>query len=116
MQKLPTRFPNKKIMAVDIGGTLTKVAFFLPSGSDSATNREELERLETITSDCIPSKSNSFIYFLLMFSVELANGDRIFLRKFHSSKVDEFLDWAKTNDLVGDQIHATGGGAYKYAD
>jgi pantothenate kinase len=46
----------------------------------------------------------------------LANGDRIFLRKFHSSKVDEFVDWAVSNDLVGDQLHATGGGAYKYAE
>ena len=46
MLKLPTRFPNKKIMAVDIGGTLTKVAFFLPQGPDAANNREELERLE----------------------------------------------------------------------
>jgi hypothetical protein len=34
--------------------------------------------------------------------VELANGDRIYLRKFHSSKVDEFLHWATSNDLVGD--------------
>jgi len=80
MIKLPTRFPNKKIMGVDIGGTLTKVAFFLPQGADGSTNREELDRLEAITSQCVP--------------IELANGDKIFLRKFHSSKVDEFLDWA----------------------
>ena len=76
-------------MAVDIGGTLTKVAFFLPSGSDGATNRKELERLETITSDCIPSKSNSLIYFLLMFSVELANGDRIEIRGFGTFTVKQ---------------------------
>jgi hypothetical protein len=56
MQKLPTRFPNKKIMAVDIGGTLTKVAFFLPQGPDGASNKEELNRLESITSECVPSK------------------------------------------------------------
>jgi len=27
---LPAKFPNKKILSIDIGGTLAKAAFYLP--------------------------------------------------------------------------------------
>ena len=49
-------------------------------------------------------------------SVELANGDSIHLRSFNSSQIDTFIDFVKKYDLVGNSIHATGGGAHKYAD
>lgn len=49
-------------------------------------------------------------------TVELANGDEIFLRSFPSTKIHEFLDFVNENNLVdnGGHIHATGGGSYKY--
>lgn len=54
-----------------------------------------------------------------MFAVELDNGEMIYLKSFPSSKVGEFLRFAKEQRLVDEntcQIHATGGGAYKYSD
>jgi pantothenate kinase len=58
--------------------------------------------------------------------VELENGDKIYLKSFHSNNVKEFIDFIKEYDLLdfGDQgshnetaiLHATGGGAYKYQD
>jgi len=49
-------------------------------------------------------------------SVELANGDNIYLKSFNSGQIENFVDFIKSNDLVGTTIHATGGGAHKYAD
>jgi hypothetical protein len=33
--KLPHKFPNKKILSIDIGGTLAKAAFYVPIEEDS---------------------------------------------------------------------------------
>ena len=49
-------------------------------------------------------------------TVELANGDKIFLKSFNSSRIEEFLDFVKEHDLVDSTLHATGGGAHKYSD
>ena len=53
--------------------------------------------------------------------VELETGDKIYLKSFESSKVDEFIHFVKDHQLLhelpgGEKtvIHATGGGAYKY--
>lgn len=32
--KLPSKFPNKKIISIDIGGTLAKSAFYVPFEED----------------------------------------------------------------------------------
>jgi type II pantothenate kinase len=51
--------------------------------------------------------------------VELDNGEMIYLKSFPSTKIGEFLTFAKEQRLVDSntlQIHATGGGAYKYND
>jgi pantothenate kinase len=52
--------------------------------------------------------------------VELKNGGKIFLKSFQSSKIEEYIDWLKRHRLINEDddtvIHATGGGAYKYAD
>ena len=68
--------------------------------------------------------SKSIIKFELNLNiVELENGDKIFLKSFQSNKLEEFIEYAKTHELIqintSDQlektvIHATGGGAYKY--
>lgn len=47
-------------------------------------------------------------------TVELENGDHIYLKSFQSNKIDEFIKFVKDNKLVDTTIHATGGGAYKY--
>ena len=59
-----------------------------------------------------------------MWLVELENGDKIYLKSFHSNNVKEFIDYIKEYDLLefsetenGAEtaiLHATGGGAYKY--
>lgn len=51
---LPAKFPNKKILAFDIGGSLAKVAFYLPREQPQF---EDFRNLEVLTKDCIPSKS-----------------------------------------------------------
>jgi len=57
--------------------------------------------------------------------IELENGDKIYLKSFHSNNVKEFIQFIKDYDLLdfGDSgpegtaiLHATGGGAYKYQD
>ena len=37
--RLPKKFPNRKIMSIDIGGTLAKTAFYIP-----VAYQEELEK------------------------------------------------------------------------
>lgn len=71
--RLPKKFPNRKIMSIDIGGTLAKTAFYIP-----VAYQEELEKngkLEALTKDTIPSKlsilfcrlMSGFILFLVIF-------------------------------------------------
>jgi len=50
---LPSIMPSRKILSVDIGGTLTKAAFYLPNDDPI---RQNLGKFEALTSDCIPSK------------------------------------------------------------
>lgn len=45
MFKFPTQFPAKKILSIDIGGTLAKAAFYIPKGDplfDDACSLESL--------------------------------------------------------------------------
>ena len=50
---LPLSFPQKKILAVDIGGTLAKTAFYIPKGDPI---REECDKFAVLTQNAIPSK------------------------------------------------------------
>ena len=50
---LPAVMPAKKIISVDIGGTLAKAAFYLPRDDPM---RQDLTKYEALTSECIPSK------------------------------------------------------------
>jgi hexokinase len=54
--QLPAAFPRKKILSLDIGGTLAKVAFYIPK--DDA-NMQIPEYKEKITKQSIPSKQSS---------------------------------------------------------
>jgi pantothenate kinase len=54
-----------------------------------------------------------------MSTVELANGDKIYLRSFNSNQIGEFFSFVKDNGLLENncgRVHATGGGAFKYED
>ena len=48
--------------------------------------------------------------------VELANGESIYLKSFNSNQIESFVDFVRSNNLAEERIHATGGGAYKYAE
>ena len=50
---LPAVMPSKKILSVDIGGTLAKTAFYVPRDDPI---RQNLERFEALTSGTVPSK------------------------------------------------------------
>lgn len=50
---LPATLPAHKILSVDIGGTLAKVAFYVPKNDPIYQNNEKLHKL---TSMSIPSK------------------------------------------------------------
>jgi hypothetical protein len=56
---LPAKFPNKKIVALDIGGTLAKTAFYLPKSEPKFADGKDFEIL---TKDTIPSKSYMIIF------------------------------------------------------
>ena len=51
---LPAAMPQRRILSVDIGGTLAKTAFYVPRNDPI---RQCAERYEALTHDCIPSKS-----------------------------------------------------------
>ena len=49
----PKKFPNRKILSVDIGGTLAKTAFYVPKEHEQkllAANKLESLKLEAIPS------------------------------------------------------------------
>ena len=50
---LPAIMPNRKIFAIDIGGTLAKTAFYLPKDDPS---RKMPHIMEKLTLKAIPSK------------------------------------------------------------
>ena len=52
--QLPAVFPKKKILSIDIGGTLAKMAFYIPKDDPSFI---EPEFQAKITNETIPSKS-----------------------------------------------------------
>ena len=51
--KLPTLFPQKKILAVDIGGTLAKTAFYIPKNDPV---RLDQNKFRILCKNTIPSK------------------------------------------------------------
>ena len=52
--QLPSVFPKKKILSIDIGGTLAKVAFYVPK--DDHKFKTEPEYHDKLTKQSIPSK------------------------------------------------------------
>lgn len=50
---MPISFPQKKILAVDIGGTLAKTAFYVPKEDPIRT---DYDKFAVLTQNAIPSK------------------------------------------------------------
>jgi len=53
---LPTAMPNRKILAIDIGGTLAKTAFYLPKEDPI---RKLPHIMDKLTIKAIPSKDKN---------------------------------------------------------
>jgi hexokinase len=53
--KLPGQFPQRKILALDIGGTLAKVAFYLPKDDPLRHNESKLQQIMVNSRSCKPS-------------------------------------------------------------
>jgi hypothetical protein len=60
-------------------------------------NEESIKKLTALTIPC-----KLIINLLITSTVELANGDKIYLRSFPSNKINEFLQFVNDNDLVDD--------------
>ena len=61
---LPFCFPKKKILAIDVGGTLAKAAFYVPPDDPHLQNKEFTAILSEST---IPSKLNKFLHTIVEF-------------------------------------------------
>lgn len=70
---------NKKVVALDMGGTLTKLAFTLPPDI-SEDLKEELKQCQSIKE----AKGTSIIY----------------LKKMKTDNVKELIDFIKSKDIV----------------
>ena len=58
-------------------------------------------KLESLMDDTIPSKLFIIEFnWLNLCSVDLENGDKIFLKSFNSNKIVEFIDYVKHHGLL----------------
>lgn len=81
-------------LAIDIGGTLVKLVYF------------SLQEIDSLGGSAVPIEKQ----------LELAG--RLHFVKFESNKIDDCLDFIESKGLhqLGIVVHATGGGAYKFAE
>ena len=81
-------------LAIDIGGTLVKLVYF------------SLQEIDLLGSSTLPTIKQ----------LELAG--RLHFVKFESNKIDDCINFIENKGLhqPGIVVHATGGGAYKFAE
>lgn len=81
-------------LAIDIGGTLVKLVYF------------SLQEIDSLGGSAVPIEKQ----------LELAG--RLHFVKFESNKIDDCIDFIENKGLhqSGIVVHATGGGAYKFAE
>ena len=58
--RLPQVLPTKKILSIDIGGTLAKAAFYMPKSE--LAELEKNDKIESITKEALPSKFDIHIF------------------------------------------------------
>ena len=52
--QIPAKFPKKRILSMDIGGTLAKIAYYVPKDDPKFTNDPEYH--QKLTQQAIPCK------------------------------------------------------------
>ncbi|RZF32049.1 hypothetical protein LSTR_LSTR005953 [Laodelphax striatellus] len=98
---------NAKRFAIDIGGTLTKIAYY--STVSYRRINYEADQDNTVSSE----EQNKY---------ELSENARLHFIKFETKYIENCLDFICENlvssreKMAGKTIKATGGGAYRYAD
>ncbi|KAK3925782.1 4'-phosphopantetheine phosphatase [Frankliniella fusca] len=101
---------NAKRFAIDIGISLTKIAYYSTISHRRVLYDSEREDGKSRTSD-----KNSFMY-------EVSEGARLHFIKFETKYIEHCLDFVRANliqskdKMVGKTIKATGIGTFKYAD
>uniref|UniRef100_A0A8D8PNP2 Pantothenate kinase 4 n=1 Tax=Cacopsylla melanoneura TaxID=428564 RepID=A0A8D8PNP2_9HEMI len=103
---------NAKRFAIDIGGSLTKIAYF-----STVSHRRVTYEGDSSDKDKDPSKHTPQENF----SYESKENARLHFVKFETKYIDHCLDFIAANlinsdGMEGKSIKATGGGAYKYAN
>ncbi|XP_076052846.1 4'-phosphopantetheine phosphatase isoform X2 [Oratosquilla oratoria] len=98
---------NAKRFAIDIGGSLTKIAYYSTVSFRKA--------LYTKDGDSKMGNASDFQY-------ESSEIERLHFVKFETKYIEQCLDFirkhlvASKESMIGKSIKATGGGAYKYAE
>ncbi|KDO69623.1 hypothetical protein CISIN_1g042742mg [Citrus sinensis] len=101
---LPNQSDDISHLALDIGGSLIKLVYFSRHEDQSIDDK----RKKTIKERLGISNGNRRSYPIL--------GGRLHFVKFETTKISECLDFIHSKQLHRGGIHATGGGAYKFAD
>lgn len=97
---------NAKRFAIDIGGSLTKIAYY---------STVSYRRINYDTDQDCGSEKDKMKY-------EISEGARLHFVKFETKYIESCLDFisenliAKKEQMTGKTIKATGGGAYRYAE
>jgi pantothenate kinase len=110
---------DAKLLAMDIGGSLTKIAYY----STVPVRRivYDAENSDDVAADDVKGRRevlDGTVY-------EILEGARLHFIKFETSQIEKCLDYVrktlmrgenKEDSVVNKTISVTGGGAYKFAD
>lgn len=99
---------NAKRFAIDIGGSLTKIAYYSTVSHRKVLYNTEKEATNTVDGDD--------------YKYESSETERLHFVKFETKYIEQCLNFIRDHlvnskeSMAGKSIKATGGGAYKYAD
>lgn len=102
---------NAKRFAIDIGGSLTKIAYY-----STVSHRRVLYEAEKEDGKSSQSADEDHCVY------EVSEGARLHFVKFETKYIESCLDFVQVNlvntrdKMIGKSIKATGGGAYKYTE
>ncbi|XP_069676632.1 4'-phosphopantetheine phosphatase isoform X2 [Periplaneta americana] len=101
---------NAKRFAIDIGGSLTKIAYY-----STVSHRRVFYEVEKEDGKPQSADEDHRVY-------EVSEGARLHFIKFETKYIESCLDFIQVNlvntkdKMIGKSIKATGGGAYKYTE
>ncbi|XP_042242173.1 4'-phosphopantetheine phosphatase-like isoform X3 [Homarus americanus] len=101
---------NAKRFAIDIGGSLTKIAYY-----STVSHRKVLYRYNAEKDSAASVDGDDYQY-------ESSETERLHFVKFETKYIEHCLDFIRNHlvfskeSMAGKSIKATGGGAYKYAE